>query len=137
MYQITEKEQEHGGKWRVRVIASPSEAVFLWFDVEPTQEAVDQAVDRQLQQQALSNPAVVVTDVLTCDAWQIRRALNQLGWRDAVEYAVENSENRDIQDGWFHATRFARYDPFVLMMVAVLGKTEAEADALFALAKSF
>jgi hypothetical protein len=135
MYQITEKEQEHGGKWRVRVIASPSESMFLWFDVEPTQDAVDAAVDKQLQQQALQNP-VVETVILKCSAWQMRKALNAAGMRDAIEYAVANSGDQAVQDGWEYATEFNRYDPFVVQFGVAMGKTEAEMDALFQLGMS-
>jgi len=135
MYQIVEKEQERTGQWRVRVIASPSEALFLWFDIEPTQEAVDQAVDKQLQQQALQNPTVE-TVILKCSAWQMRKALNATGLRDAIEYAVANSGDQSVKDGWEYATEFSRYDPFVVQFGVAMGKTESEMDALFTLAMS-
>lgn len=65
--------------------------------------------------------------------WQLRKALNQLGWRAAVEALVEQSQ-QDIKDGWEFATEFQRNNQFVVSMGQALGKTDAEMDALFALA---
>ena len=73
--------------------------------------------------------------VLTCTPWQIRKALNQTGLRDAVESAVAVAE-QTTKDGWEFATEFRRDDPLLVSMGTALGKTEAELDALFALARS-
>ena len=65
--------------------------------------------------------------------WQIRKALNQLGLRSAVEAAVAASTDQDLKDGWAVATEFNRLSPFVIDIGAALGKTDAELDALFTL----
>lgn len=66
--------------------------------------------------------------------WQIRKALNQLNLRQAVEATVAFSNDQTIKDGWEFATSFVRTDPFVVLLGSQLGKTEAELDALFELA---
>lgn len=67
--------------------------------------------------------------------WQIRKALNQLGLRDAVEQAVAVAD-QETRDAWEFATEFVRTDPLVAAMQSVLGKTDAEVDALFMLGAS-
>lgn len=64
--------------------------------------------------------------------WQMRKALNQLGLREQVETAVA-AGNQDVKDAWEFATSFVRTDPLVVAMQSVLGKTDAEVDALFML----
>ena len=67
--------------------------------------------------------------------WQMRKALNQLGLREQVETAVA-AGNQDVKDAWEFATSFVRTDPLVVAMQSVLGKTDAEVDALFMLGAS-
>lgn len=64
--------------------------------------------------------------VASCSPWQIRKALNELGLRDAVELAVSQSGDRTIQDGWEFATEFRADDSFVLDMGAAIGKSHEE-----------
>lgn len=68
--------------------------------------------------------------------WQMRKALNQLNLRQAVEATVSFSNDQTIKDGWEFATSFVRNDPLVITLGSQLGKTEAELDALFELAAS-
>ena len=68
-----------------------------------------------------------------CSPWQMRKALNQLGLRDAVEAAVAASTDQTLRDGWEFATEFRSDDLFVLTMGVVLGKTEAEVRAIIEL----
>lgn len=68
-----------------------------------------------------------------CSPWQIRKALNRLGLRDAVEAAVAASTDRNLHDGWERATEFRSDDPFVIAMGVTLGKTEAEVRAIIEL----
>lgn len=135
MYEIVEKQQEASGKWRIRAIVSADESMFLWFDIEPEQTNIDAVIDRQLQQRILSNPVVEVVES-KCTAWQFRKALNQLGLRDSVEAAIAASNNQDVKDGWQYTSEFHRYAPLVMQFGAALGKTEAEMDALFELART-
>lgn len=81
-----------------------------------------------------AQPAQVIVPI-TVSPWQFRKALNQLGLRDAVEQAVAASGDQNIKDGWEFATFFIRNDPFVVSMGQALGKTDTEMDQLFALAQ--
>lgn len=135
MYRIVEKYKEPTGRWCVRAVISDDEAAFLWFEVEPDQASVDAAVANQLRQRALMMPVVEVV-VMKCSAWQIRKVLNLLGLRAAVEAVVANSTNQDLKDGWNHSPQFFRYEPLTVQMGRAMGKTDAEMDALFELAKT-
>lgn len=73
------------------------------------------------------------TPVVSCSPWQMRKVLNQLGLRDAVEAAVSASLDQTLRDGWEFATEFRSDDPFVIAMGATLGKTEAEVRAIIEL----
>ena len=72
--------------------------------------------------------------VYSCNPWQIRKVLNQLGLRQAVEDAVAASTDQTMKDGWEFATEFRSDDPFVIGMGAALGKTQTEIDQLIQLA---
>jgi hypothetical protein len=72
---------------------------------------------------------------LTASPWQIRKALNQTGLRNSIEAAVAAGD-QTVKDAWQYATEFRRDNPLVSQMGAALGKTEADLDDLFALAKS-
>jgi hypothetical protein len=69
-------------------------------------------------------------------AWQLRKALNQLGLRAAVEAAVTASTNQDLKDGWAYAGTFNSDDPLVVTMGTALGQTPAQMYALFELAST-
>lgn len=75
-----------------------------------------------------ADPAVVPADV--CSPWQMRKALNAQGIRQAVEDAVAASSDQIVKDGWAFATEFRSDDPFVISMGATVGKTPAETAAL-------
>lgn len=79
---------------------------------------------------------VVVQKPISVTPWQIRKALNQIGLRSAVESAVSASSDQSLKDGWEFATEFVENSPFVVSMCAALGKTDAERHELFVLAKS-
>ena len=64
--------------------------------------------------------------VLVCSPWQIRKALNSQGLRQAVEDAVAASDNIAVKDGWEFATEFRSDDPFVTSMGASLGMSEEQ-----------
>lgn len=68
--------------------------------------------------------------VYTCSPWQIRKALNNQGLRQAVEDAVAASTDQDIKDAWEFAHEFRSDHPFVLTMGVALGKTEEETAQL-------
>ncbi|MEN6629999.1 MAG: hypothetical protein ABFC42_10165 [Sulfuricella sp.] len=68
--------------------------------------------------------------VFTCSPWQIRKALNSLGLRQAVEDAVATSADQALKDGWGFASEFRSDDPFVILMGATLGKSDQETAEL-------
>lgn len=70
-----------------------------------------------------------------CTPRQIRQALSRLGLREAVEAAVEASD-QDTKDWWEFSTTFERNRPQVLMMAIALGKTSKDLDDLWLLASS-
>ena len=69
-------------------------------------------------------------------AWQIRKALNRAGLRDAVESAVAASNDLDLKDGWERAPTFWSDQPMTLALGASLGKSAADMYALFQLAET-
>ena len=75
------------------------------------------------------NPVVSVTP------WQIRKALNQIGMRSSVESFVASAD-MTTKDAWEFAQEFRRDNALISAAAQALGKTGAEIDALFALAKT-
>jgi hypothetical protein len=73
---------------------------------------------------------------ISVSAWQLRKALNHLGLRAAVEAAVTASTNQDIKDGWAYAGSFNSDDPLVTTMGTAIGQTPAQMYALFELAST-
>jgi hypothetical protein len=79
-------------------------------------------------------PPVVVPPVVVT-AKQIRLALNQIGFRAAVEGWVQAAD-QDTKDTWQYGTEFARADSPVTDAAEAYGKTPEEVDELFELAKT-
>jgi hypothetical protein len=73
---------------------------------------------------------------ISVSAWQLRKALNQLGLRSAVEAAVTASTDQDIKDGWAYAGTFNSDDPLVTTMGTALSQTPVKMYALFELAST-
>jgi hypothetical protein len=67
--------------------------------------------------------------------WQIRKALNISGLRDAVEAAIAAADVT-TKDAWEYATEFERDHSLVVSLGGAMGKTVEEMDALFELAKT-
>ena len=67
--------------------------------------------------------------------WQLRKALNQLNLRVAVESWVATA-SQTIKDGWEFATEFREDDSFVQEAGVALGKTPEELHQLFVLAET-
>ena len=72
------------------------------------------------------------TPVPSITAWQIRKALNQMGLREAVEAAVA-AGSQDAKDAWQYANEFERTHPLIESFAQALGKSDEDIDALFAL----
>lgn len=66
---------------------------------------------------------------------QIRRALSQIGVRQAIEDWVQ-TQGITVQDSWQYATEVTRDNALVIAACATVGKTDADLDALFALART-
>lgn len=79
---------------------------------------------------ALPAYAPPTPEVFVCTPWQIRKAINAMGLRQAVEDAVAASTDQALKDGWEFASAFRSDDPFVLQMGAALGKSAAETAEL-------
>jgi hypothetical protein len=88
--------------------------------------------------QVMTGPDYVVPiqTGISVSAWQLRKALNQLGLRSAVEAAVDASTNQDIKDGWAYAGSFNSDDPLVNTMGTAIGQTPANMYSLFELAST-
>lgn len=96
-----------------------------------------QAWQRWVEAGGVTLPAdPVETTSVRVDAWQMAQALIALGLIDDVEAAVAASTDPLVKYGWSKALYFVRTDPLVVSMGAALGKTDAELDALFALAET-
>lgn len=68
---------------------------------------------------------------------QIRRATNQLGLRDEIEALMANPQTpMDLKDYWSSAQEFQRSHPIWQQALALIGKTEADLDALYDLAET-
>lgn len=80
-----------------------------------------------------SSPPPPPPVVLTCTPWQMRKALNNLGLRAAVESYVATAD-QTTKDGWEFATEFREDDAFVTAAQAALGMTDADRTNLFQLA---
>lgn len=73
--------------------------------------------------------------IIVVSPWQIRKALNTTGLRDAVESAV-SAGDATVKDAWQYATEFRRDNPLVNQLGTSLGKTESDLDNLFELAQT-
>lgn len=71
--------------------------------------------------------------VISVTPRQIRLALSTMGLRQAAEDFVA-AQDQTVKDNWGYATAFTRSHPMILACAAHLGKTDADIDALFALA---
>lgn len=73
---------------------------------------------------------------ITVSAWQIRKALNQLGLRENVESTVSASGDITAQDGWMYATEWESDHPIIASMLPLLGMTEDQMYDIFTLAST-
>jgi len=80
-------------------------------------------------------PAERPPRTISVTPWQMREALNRSGLRAAVESAVAVA-SQAVQDGWEFAQEFRSDNALIAAVAQSLGKTDADALALFALAKS-
>jgi len=78
-------------------------------------------------------PVVVVPESIS--PRQFRQALTASGLRSAIESAIAGSD-QDTKDWYEFSTSFERHHPVVVAMVASLGYTEQQADAVWTLGAS-
>ena len=90
-----------------------------------------------LDWQALGNtpePAdPIIEPPLVCDAYQIREASNRMGLRNQIEAAVAQG-SQSLKDAWEYRTQFESNHPLVYEIALAIDKTDADVQALFALA---
>jgi len=67
---------------------------------------------------------------------QMLIALHRVGLLGPIKAAVAASGNIELQIAFDEALNFERSDAFLASMQAAMGKTDAEVDAIFALAAS-
>jgi len=67
---------------------------------------------------------------------QMLTALHRVGLLDTIKAAVAGSGDVEMQIAFDEALEFERGNAFIATMAAVLGKTDAEIDDIFALAAS-
>lgn len=72
-------------------------------------------------------------DPITCTAFQIRRALDILGWRGDVEAAVAAS-GQEMSDAWEFSLEYRPDNLKILQVAAAIGKTTEDIATLFELA---
>lgn len=64
---------------------------------------------------------------------QMRLALNEIGWRDEVDAAVDKAD-QSVRDAWEYALEIRRDNALLAALTAAIGKTSAQVDDLFRLA---
>lgn len=65
---------------------------------------------------------------------QMLRALHRAGLLETIQAAVAASDDVELQIAFARSQEFQRNNPFLQTMAQALGKTDAEVDAIFALA---
>ena len=66
--------------------------------------------------------------ILSCTPWQIRKALNAAGLREAVEsYVASGQSTQDERDAWEFANEFCEDNPLLVNAAAMLGITDLHA----------
>ena len=88
-------------------------------------------VDLPYAAPVIAEPVILVPQVVS--RAQFILALLQIGLLDEVEAAIEAAD-RAAQINYNERLEFERGFPLIATMAAVLGKTDAEVDALFVLA---
>jgi hypothetical protein len=83
----------------------------------------------------LTNVEPVIVPPIVVSALQIRLALSQQGLRSAFEAHVTTADQA-TKDSWQFATSFEGNNSIIATAAAAIGKTPADVDALFALAKT-
>lgn len=112
----------------------PSDAFYIsdeiYFSLLSAQEAGKQIKAINGQPVAVD---IIPQPVTQISPRQIRMALTQLNLRSQVEAAVA-AGNQDMKDWYEYSTYFDRNHPQVLAMATALNVTDAQLDALWALA---
>lgn len=96
-------------------------------DPQPTQAEIDAAAPA-------AAAAIARASIPGVTRRQMMIALHRVGLLETIKSAVASSNDVELQIAFDEALTFERNDPFLNGMAASLGKTEAEVDAIFALA---
>ena len=111
-------------------------AVFGWFDMWPDRYMWNGSALVEWPGWAEEEEAARLAGArasMVCGPLQIRKALRAAGLYQIVASYIETADE-EVQEGWEYASEFKRLDPFVLGVQSAIGKTDAEVDAIFALA---
>lgn len=98
-----------------------------WLDLLDEEERAAHAITIQVPAAPEPGPPPVP---LAITPLQARRALDQLGLRDAVEAHVANLPRAE-RDAWEYAIEVRRDDPTIASGAAALGLTTEQVDQLF------
>lgn len=71
--------------------------------------------------------------IMSVGPLQLRRALREVGMYSAVAAYVETAPE-EVKEAWEYATEYKRSDPLFPVVQSAMGLTDAQVDALFALA---
>jgi hypothetical protein len=81
-------------------------------------------------------PVIHSTLAIQVSAAQIRKALTAAGVRAAVEAYVAASTDSFLHDEWEYSTTFESDNPRIIAWAQSCGKTQADVDSIFNLAKT-
>lgn len=118
---------------------------FTYDDLSPEQKAILPESGDPIAQRLLTNLPARTTEelraLMVVTPAQIRLALLQAGISPAsvtaaIELIADDTTRETASILWEYATQFERNHPFVSQIGAVLGKTDEEIDAIFAVAKT-
>ena len=107
----------------------PESCEFQWFSKlpRPTEAEIEAAAPAALASAARAA-------ILPVTRRQMLTALHRAGLLTTIKGAVAASGDVELQIAFDESQEFQRNNPFLATMAAALGKTDAEVDAIFALA---
>lgn len=94
---------------------------------QPTEAEIEAAAPAALA-------AAARAAILPVTRRQMLTALHRAGLLETIQAAVAASGDIELQIAFDESQEFQRNNPFLATMAAALGKTDAEVDAIFALA---
>lgn len=127
--------------WQIVTTWSDAELEYInVYRVEPTpvpegKQSIDFKFERDAGGVVRQLHTLVDAPLAPVTPRQIRLALTQMGLRSAVETYVQQ-QDITVQDSWTYASEFLRDNELIIAAARALNKSDADLDALFALARS-